>query len=91
MLTISEIQREYKLNYPKAKQLKDILDKAVKAEREAWIIKMLSIRDMIIDDEENEIMDEIYHFIYSLAGPDFKEVNPWEEWEAIRARNARSK
>ena len=56
---------------------------AVDAEREAWIIKMLEVRDAFVRHQSVDD-DEAYHIIYSLADPSFTSYNPWEEWEAIR-------
>lgn len=63
-------------------ELQNDIKKAVQEEREAWIIYMLKIRDLIV--ERN--IDEVYHFIYTLANPMFDKIHPWTEWEAIRQR-----
>ena len=63
------------------------LIEAIREENEAWIIKMLKLRDLInLSDSEN-IIDEIYHEIYSFVDPTFCKGDPWKEWEAIRSRS----
>lgn len=62
------------------------LDKAVKVEKEFWIIKMLEIRDALIKNTTDKTfnIDEAYHIIYKLASPEFKQYHPWKKWENIR-------
>ena len=65
------------------------LQKAVKDERNKWIIKMLEIRDVLLQCNigKSGMIEEVYRIIYGLASPEFKQMNPWKEWESIKADN----